>query len=808
MKISFIIPAYNVENFIAKCLSSILRQPFDDFELIVIDDGSTDRTAQILQDFQRLDARVKVFTQANSGQGAARNFGLTVAKGEYIWFVDSDDWLLPSVLPRLGKILDAQEPDVLVVNFEFSYDAQPAMPSSFVPSRLAGSMVEPRADIETFTSVSCWQAPPWRLISRRAHLLENNISFAPGVFYEDHPFAVHLMLTARKVFIDAPVVYAYYQRAFSTTKVNDRKAFDFLTVRRQVLDLFKRFDAYEQLAPIAAIYLAPANFYAAHVAEPFQAEFLKRLGEDLSESELGFIAEHADASGKLLIKAVHTGDPGMIQRSHHIARLRSKYSRTGARNFAARLRNAVLRRLGALAWRLRELLVKQRHHSGIDTTGRRFLQTGIGVSVDSIYIDVRLNQDLRPYVLAGDYSQIGGTFVFERGIGEITIGEKCSIGGGSKFICSQKEGIHLGNNVMLSWGCTLMDSDAHSLNPEVRFNDAYDWKCGVDAGRIGAFKDWSQVASAPIRIEDNAWLGFEVAVMKGVTIGRGAVIGSRSVVTRDIPPYCIYGGCPAKFIAFVPRDRWGWEEIIDAAQGNPEMQNLLQDAYLHRDLGRSLERYRSSDEFREILLELRTHAPNAKRLLDVGGGNGVMSIAFALEGFEVTLVEPSTGGITGVAGARRLLNFAAATIDSTLPQRVAILEQALEAFESEQKFDIIHCRQVVHHLKDPAVGVKKFYSLLKPGGIALLLREHVIFDEADLQLFLQSHPFQGYSGGEFGYRQDEYSGFLTGAGFESLREYKFADSPINYFPHSREVALSIDERQIAGRPYSFIARRN
>lgn len=806
MKISFIIPAYNVENYIGKCLDSIINQPYSDFEIIIVDDGSTDRTSIVIESYLQRDSRIRAFTQENAGQGAARSFGLTQAQGEYVWFVDSDDWLVETVLPRISRTLTQFVPDVMVVNFEFTFDDRASIPSSLVPPHLIGEVIDPKNDVGTFAAISCWNTPPWRLISRRQHLIDADIQFAKGVFYEDHPFAIHLMLTAHKVYVDGSVSYAYCQRSTSTTKVNDRKAFDFLEVRRQCLALFQKFGDCNELAPIVSGYIAPANFYNAHVAEVYRAEFLKKLSEDITEKEFYYVQKHGDKAARLFLEAVQAGDPRLIIRRERLHRLSSRFSRDGAKHLVRRIQSVCKRHLTSILKRSKNIIIRQIHHSGFDANGQRFLKSGVGTRIEAIYIDVRVRQESRIYVSIGNYSHVGGTFVFERGVGSVTIGSKSSIGGGCKIICTQEEGIRIGNNVMLSWDCTLMDSDAHSPNPDIRANDAYDWKCGVDANKIGVYKDWSQVKSAPIVIEDNVWLGFEVAVMKGVRIGRGAVIGARSLVTSDVAPFCIYAGNPARFVRFVPRDKWTWEDIIDASQANPAMRSMLEDAYLINDLGASLKRYRASGEFLETLAEIRNYAPSTRKILDVGGAAGVMAIAFALEGYEVTLVEPSASDIVGVAGATSLLNYVCKEYDPSVIDRVRIVHGFIEDLDVDDRFDVAYCRQVVHHFTDPTVALSKIRSFLNKDGIAFLVREHVTLDEEDKQLFLNSHPFQAYTGGENAYQAKEYCNFIINAGFRLIRQYGFSETLINCHPHNAEYCRTVDEREIAGRPYSFIAR--
>lgn len=807
MKISFVIPAFNSATTLPKCLDSILRQVFDDFEVIIVNDGSTDGTQKVIDDYAQLDSRIFSFFHANAGQGAARSFGLKQAKGDYIWFVDSDDWLLPSVMPRISKLLGQQRPDVFLANFEFAFDDRAAVPSSLVPAHMVGKVIDPTEDLQTFAAVSCWNTPPWRLIANRQHLLDHDIEFEKGVFYEDHPFAIHLMLTARRVYVDGSLSYAYYQRSDSTTKVNDKKALDFIQVRKSCLLLFARYEQYNKLASIVAGYIAPVNFYNAHVSDPYKVEFIQRLHDDITVDELKFARLHGDSSVKAFVNVVEYNNldlgNGLLQGQVR----RNRYTVAGAKRFANRIKSHLIRRAVEKVVRIKKSLVGELQHAGVDVSGRRFLIAGVGTRLESLYIDVRINIEDRPYVTVGEYSHVGGTFVFERGIGEIKIGNRSSIGGGCKFICTQEQGIHIGDNVMLSWDCTLMDSDAHSLNPDIRASDAYNWKAGVDANRIGVYKDWSQVASSPIRIDDNVWVGFETAILKGVHIGKGAVIGARSMVTRDVPPFCIFAGTPAKFIGFVPRDTWRWEEIIHASQGNPNDQQMLMDSYLHRDLLGSLKRFRSSEEFQSTLTELQNYAPGAKKILDIGGAGGVMAVAFALEGYHVTLAEPCGDDIVGTCAAEKLIELACEAFDPSVRGRVVVKQVSIEQMNDCGIYDVAYCRQVVHHFRDPVSALEKINSCLKAGGVGLLVREHVIFDDEDKNNFLVSHPFHKYSGGENGYSDSEYESYITLAGFDLLKKLKFADSPINYYPHSKAVAESISECEIAGRPYTFIIKK-
>lgn len=140
---------------------------------------------------------------------------------------------------------------------------------------------------------------------------------------------------------------------------------------------------------------------------------------------------------------------------------------------------------------------------------------------------------------------VSGNFVFENGNGKIFIGDRTFVGGGD-FICIEK--IEIGNDVLISWGCTFMDNNAHATDFELRKSDVHDWKRGIEEGKVGYYKDWKNVASKPILIMDKVWIGFKVIILKGVTIGEGAIVGAGSVVTKDVPAWTVVAGNPAQII--------------------------------------------------------------------------------------------------------------------------------------------------------------------------------------------------------------------------------------------------------------------
>lgn len=145
--------------------------------------------------------------------------------------------------------------------------------------------------------------------------------------------------------------------------------------------------------------------------------------------------------------------------------------------------------------------------------------------------------------------------IFESDSGFISIGSGTFINGGTRLI--SRSSITIGNNVTIAWGCMIYDHDSHSLDYRDRIADQEQQLRDWHSGNFIANKNWGTVNSKPIVIGDNVWLGFDVVILKGVTIGEGAIIGAKSVVTRDIPAWSIAAGNPAKVIKTIPEDMRG-----------------------------------------------------------------------------------------------------------------------------------------------------------------------------------------------------------------------------------------------------------
>ena len=223
-----------------------------------------------------------------------------------------------------------------------------------------------------------------------------------------------------------------------------------------------------------------------------------------------------------------------------------------------------------------------------------------------------------------------------------------------------------------------------------------------------------------------------------------------------------------------------WEETIQFIRSKPEYTELIELAYFDENLPLNVERFMKSVEFQETLSLVRKYCTDCRKILDVGSGNGISAVAFALQSFDVLSVEPDSSNTIGAGAIRRLKEF----------YNLKNLE-VQEAFAEELKlpvrsFDLVYSRQCMHHAYDLEKFIAELSRVLKPGGILLTVRDHVVFDEQDKKRFLQSHPLHKFYGGENAFSPAEYKSAMNKAGLTIKEELKYFDSAINYFPLTKE----------------------
>ncbi|MFE0588545.1 CDP-glycerol glycerophosphotransferase family protein [Micromonospora echinospora] len=224
--ISFVVPVHRVQGYLRECLDSLLGQAFDDVEVIAVDDCSPDASPEILTGYAGRDPRVRlVRLTGNVGLGPARNVGLDRATGEYVWFVDGDDWLTPGCLPVVAERLRATRPDVLLVDH-----VRVHWNDSVTRSALRDVLPEP-VGAETFRLRDRPEAvrllhTAWNKLVRREFLVSLGLRFAPG-WYEDVSFSYPVLLAAGRIgLLDRVCVNYRQRRAGAITRTPGDRHFD------------------------------------------------------------------------------------------------------------------------------------------------------------------------------------------------------------------------------------------------------------------------------------------------------------------------------------------------------------------------------------------------------------------------------------------------------------------------------------------------------------------------------------------------------------------------------------------------------
>lgn len=240
-KFSLIIPVYNVEAYLSECLESILRQPVEDWEAIVIDDGSPDKSGTIADEYAAKDSRITVIHQENQGVSVARNVGLEKASGRWIWFVDSDDYIVENALDVLSVAIDEKDCDTIFFGLRHQYETSY---EDNILERVDG--IEKEVFLE---KVYCYTNPA--MLFTNEIIRHHNIRFTIGVkMAEDLEFQYKYLCYARKLVSIPECIYIYQHRGNSaTTNVNTNKnnKNDCIAVSRNLLSFVKNLHLSEQM---------------------------------------------------------------------------------------------------------------------------------------------------------------------------------------------------------------------------------------------------------------------------------------------------------------------------------------------------------------------------------------------------------------------------------------------------------------------------------------------------------------------------------------------------------------------------------
>lgn len=235
-KVSVIVPVYNVEKYLKRCLDSLINQTLSDIDIICINDGSKDSSLQILEQYAQKDSRIVIYNQENSGLSVARNTGLEHASGEYIGFVDSDDWVDLDFYEKLYNSAKNNNADIAVADFIREHPNKKPKRLKLKEEKIY-TTPEDKFMICKVHREGC----VWNKIYRTEFIKSINLKFVPKMYYEDRDFTIRSLYFSKKLVTTPNTYYRYFVNPKSI--VNKRRNYiqdeHYILVRQQVLQFIK-----------------------------------------------------------------------------------------------------------------------------------------------------------------------------------------------------------------------------------------------------------------------------------------------------------------------------------------------------------------------------------------------------------------------------------------------------------------------------------------------------------------------------------------------------------------------------------------
>ncbi len=225
--ISIIVPIYNAEKYLNKCIDSLINQTKKELEFILVNDGSTDKTEEIIKSYK--DKRIKYFKNKNQGIGKTRNFGLEKATGKYIMFLDSDDYFRKDACELLYKNAEKNQADLVICDFYKIYD-------SGIEEKIKLLSFKPTTLKKTPSLINEINLAPWNKLYKKELITKNKIKFVENLKYEDAPFVIEAFSKAGKIIKVDEYLNYYLIHGNSETTVRDKRCFDIL----KIIDLIRK----------------------------------------------------------------------------------------------------------------------------------------------------------------------------------------------------------------------------------------------------------------------------------------------------------------------------------------------------------------------------------------------------------------------------------------------------------------------------------------------------------------------------------------------------------------------------------------
>lgn len=232
MKVSFIVPLYDCKNYIGECLNSILKIKYSDYEVIVVNDGSTDKSEKIVERYCEKFSNIKLYNKQNEGLSLTRNFGVNKAEGDYLFFVDADDMIIGKEVDEIIEVCNENKYDVIAGTYLFLYESKRYKDAPFFMKKKHSC-----SDLEYLLTLPKYTAEAVKYIVKRDFFINNNLFFKEHIFHEDELYMPKLLTAVSgdrlKIFYKPFYLYRKHENTI-TTSINIQKQFDMLYISKEI----------------------------------------------------------------------------------------------------------------------------------------------------------------------------------------------------------------------------------------------------------------------------------------------------------------------------------------------------------------------------------------------------------------------------------------------------------------------------------------------------------------------------------------------------------------------------------------------
>lgn len=272
-KVSVIVPVYNTSKYLRRCMDALVAQTLDDIEIIVINDGSTDDSPAIIEEYASKYPNVVALNKPNGGQATARNMGIRESKGEYIGFADSDDYVDTDMFEQMYNLAKKNNSDMVECYYHYLQEKN----GKTVELQTRGRIREYKDQKDMLIDP---QVSPWNKLYRRDVLMHEDVNFPEGLIYEDTAFYIKTIpYVERASYLEKPFVH-YFLRGNSTMNANkSRKVADIFSVLKNILDFYNEHGFYEE-------YRDELEYFCVKIALCSSLSRIGRVTDKKLESEL------------------------------------------------------------------------------------------------------------------------------------------------------------------------------------------------------------------------------------------------------------------------------------------------------------------------------------------------------------------------------------------------------------------------------------------------------------------------------------------------------------------------------------------